>query len=358
MRRTAIGSGEGSKIKNVFIKVNDDSIAMGKSNMNVDNATVWRQRWGSVINLSWNLASHRTNKDLNLKYIDPIESSELNGLNVIRFEPVPQEILKGNNEANNNAAIVTARNLMGGTIKDFAFKTIVVEDSPYEIINLQLDDTNTYKSTKRNLEQDQLDGIGKINDITFDGLFTKAPQEIEQLPDVSNSYQIKDNARTIQKSVFSIADEIFDQEYYGKCIIECENECDQDSHTLCEEKCENVKTVIGSESSKIVRSISGVKLNNICINEGNEIIGPDIKGVTSLNITDYFKFKEGVENHLTYNGKPPTEDEKDGYIPYTGVESSFEEISGDDAANSAEITCGKLEGVNMCTLENYRNLCQ
>lgn len=342
-----IGSTQGSKIKNVFIKVNDDSLVMGKSYMNIDNATVWRQRWGSVVNLSWKLLGYKSNGE----EADDIVGSELNGLNVIRFD-------KGQTtNGNGNAAIVTARNLMGGTIKDFTFKDIVVEDPPYEIINLQLDDTNDHNVAKRKVKENQLDGIGTIENITFDGLFTPKPYEVDDITG-------EPNPLSIQKSVFSISDEMhygeYDLEYVNECKMKCEK-CGVDTVDECHNACDNeVIDHTGFNQLPIERSISGVHLNNICINEGDKINGDKFKGITTsnssvwgVNIKDYFEFRDTVNYTVGLSTK-------DDPYQYTGKKTDFNGIRGEGpdygSENSAKI-CHSLQAANMCTIQNYRKLC-
>ena len=316
------GSGDGSKIKNVFIKANDDAIVIGKSGMNVDNATIWRQRWGSVINLSWKLK-------------DTIKGSRLNKLNVIRFD-------KGQTTAaNGNAAIVTARNLMGGTIEDFKFEDIVVEEAPYEIINFQLDDEHTYKRKNRKL-QNQLDGTGNIRNVTFDGLFTPEPYKVKVGNDTVPSI--------IQKSVFSIFDEL---QYKEKTCFD--NGCG-------EEKC-----IDPDPENTADRSISDIQLDNICIGIDNGS-GVDIRGITASSsligwdvntnnyfnwgvlINDYFKFRAGVNTVPESDTIPPSPP-----FPYEGYETGFNGIRGmQGLVNNADICAELKTSANMCTLEKLR----
>ena len=321
-----IGAGEGSKIKNVFIKANDDSIVMGKSHMNVDNATVWRQRWGSVVNLSWNLKGHREKLDGTIVPLPDLENSKLNGLNVIRFDPGPTK------ETNGNASIVSVQNMMGGKIKDFKFNDIVVEEAPYEIINFQLDNENTFRRENRKIAN-QLDGTGNIENIKFDGLFTPAPYK------VTNATEI--NPLGIQQSVFSI----YDEQHYD------ERHHDENGQLCFYDKCGDKDCYDPADYKFSGRSISGVKLQNICIdNEG------EIKGITAsypppswgVHIKDYFKFKAGVNSRLEHEE------------PYEGHPTGFNGIIGDGSRNTANICASLQKEPNMCTIENlrtYRKYC-
>lgn len=358
IQSNGIGSAQGSKIKNVFIKANDDSIVMGKSDMEIDNATVWRQQWGSVVNLSWKLN-------------ETINGSRLDGLNVIRFD-------KGQTtHSNGNAAIVSSRNMMGGTIQNFAFSNIIVEDAPYEIINLQLNDTRTYYYKKRTPKQNIEDGTGKISGLTFDGIFTPEPYKVKVDDEAS--------ASKIQKSVLGI----YDGDYFPNCTKKCDQKCDgKNKQQRCYESCKlnpelnipsenicptdrslsdhdvgcecpkNYKLTISQNENQqqvmqcllIQRSISGLKLNNMCIGNKNKNTG-----ITDNSIDDYFEFRKGVNTD-------PNSLEYERENPYMGNETA--EITGfndireaGDTENSTHL-CASLNPENMCTLENYRNSCQ
>ena len=358
IQSNGIGSAQGSKIKNVFIKANDDAIVMGKSDMEIDNATVWRQQWGSVVNLSWKLN-------------ETISGSRLDGLNVIRFD-------KGQTtHSNGNAAIVSSRNMMGGTIQDFAFSNIIVEDPPYEIINLQLNDTRTYYYKKRTPKQNVEDGTGKIDGLTFEGVFTPEPYKVRVNDESSPSI--------IQKSVFGI----YDGDYFPNCTKKCDQKCDgKNKQQRCYESCKiNPDLNIPSENicptdrslsdqdagcecpknynitisqneamedvtrcSLIQRSISGIKLNNMCI--GYNSIN---KGITDNTIDDYFEFRKGVNTD-------PNSIEYERENPYMGTETAaitgFNDIREPGDTKNSTYLCAALNSENMCTLENYRNNCQ
>ena len=346
IKTNGITNGEGNKIKNAFIKVNDDAIVMGKSGIDIDNVTVWRQYWGSVVNLSWNLKH-------------TIQGSRLNGLNVIRFD-------KGQRtNSNGNAAIVSSRNVMGGTIKDFEFKNIIVEDPPYEIINLQLNDTRTYYYKSRPPKSNSEDGTGNIQDIRFDGLFTQEPYKV--------TVGDETNPSIIQKSIFGI----YDGDYFPSCARHCEQKFEEkDAKIQCYESCktdppleitnqnlcpvdepltddsegcacpDDYKLAITKENGQMIkqcvlieRSISAIQLNNICVGNKNQNTGIDTN-----NIDNYFEFRKGVikeDNNVDYERGNP----------YMG-----DEVKSVKTSASASL-CMSLTNPNTCTLANYRNSC-
>jgi len=170
-------------IDDVFLKVNDDSLKMSHSNIEIDNAIVWQQIAGSVVQLSWNNTNDAANSALNNLVLIGADSNQ--------YPP----------NWNFNASIIAARNLMTGTIQDYEFENITAEVTPYSFMVLQLDEKflGMHQSAQRqripcqgmNYTCDELDGNGfiekmRLKNITVPDLpLFRGP--IDQLPETPNN---------------------------------------------------------------------------------------------------------------------------------------------------------------------------
>jgi len=144
-------------IDDVFLKVNDDGIKMTHSGTTVDNAVVWQQITGSVLQLAWNNRNDAENASLRNLVLIGADSNQF---------PVGRSY---------NASIISARNMMSSTINNFRFESITAEVVPYSFMVLQLDEKflSSYQSQNRQIPNcngtaftcDELDGNGRIENI-------------------------------------------------------------------------------------------------------------------------------------------------------------------------------------------------
>lgn len=156
--------GRNSTVRDVFLKVNDDAMKLTYSNLLMERALVWQQPAGSVLQMGWNNQQEESNS-----VVDKLRllSVDLN-----------------TDIGDQNGAILSMRNTMGGTVSGFRVSDVVAYDNPYQILSLRLNDQLVYRDDdrsrqqcrsaelRRNVSCDVLDGNGVVQVIVLQDVTT------------------------------------------------------------------------------------------------------------------------------------------------------------------------------------------
>ncbi|MBW2524153.1 MAG: hypothetical protein JRI23_08255 [Deltaproteobacteria bacterium] len=140
--------GPDSTVTNSFFKVNDDVIKLYASGMTVSHNVIWLQPTGAAFQLSWNLSQDVTGSSV----------SDIDVIRLDRDQGPPSE-------TGYNNAIVGCRNLSGATTSQLVFDQIRMEQSPYQLFGIRIEDTMPGFDA----------GLGSVEELIFRSWSVPAP---------------------------------------------------------------------------------------------------------------------------------------------------------------------------------------
>ena len=151
-----ISGGQNSLVQNCFLKVNDDVLHFHKSGLKLINNTVWRQNFGSVLQMGWN-----ENQNVDGELCD--------GLDVIGDDAGRSRRKKEFGNAN-IVALIDIHNRA-------AYKNVVIENVRHEKHSSQLFGVRTMLSLEDKSHASYRDGRGSVEGMAFRNI-TAAEQPV------------------------------------------------------------------------------------------------------------------------------------------------------------------------------------